>query len=160
VRAAVQSVDRDQPISRVNTMDALVADSVGQRRLSMVLLALFAGFALLIACIGLYGVTAYSVTQRTREIGVRMALGAAAPQVVGAFVRDGLRLTLIGLGVGTLAALGAGRLLTSQLYDVKPSDPATLAGTALVLALVALLASYLPARRATRVDPMTALRAD
>ena len=160
VRAAVQAVDRDQPISQVRTVDTLVADSVGQRRLTTVLLALFAGVALLLACIGLYGVTAYSVTQRTREIGVRMALGAAGPQVVGAFVRDGLRLTLVGLAVGLAAALAAGRLIASQLFEVEPGDPVTLAVTAAALAGVAALASYLPARRATRVDPMTALRAE
>ena len=160
VRAAVQQVDRDQPIADVQTMDALLADSVGQRRLSTVLLALFAGVALLLACIGLYGVTAYAVTQRTREIGVRMALGAAGSQVVGAFVRDGVRLTAIGLAVGLVAALAGGRLIASQLYEVEPTDPLTLGATAATLAVVAALASYLPARRATRVDPITALRAE
>jgi putative ABC transport system permease protein len=160
VRAAVQAVDRDQPISQVRTMDEILTNSVGRRRLTTVLLAVFAGFALMLACVGLYGVTAYAVTQRTREIGVRMALGAAGPQVVGAFVRDGLRLVAVGLAVGLVGALGAGRLIASQLYDVRPGDPATLAVTAATLAVVAVLASYLPARRATRVDPMTALRSE
>jgi ABC-type antimicrobial peptide transport system permease subunit len=105
-------------------------------------------------------VTAYAVTQRTREIGVRMALGAAGPQVVGAFVRDAAALTAVGLGVGLVAALAAGRLVASQLYETEPSDPLTLGVTAGVLAVVAMLASYLPARRATRVDPIVALRAD
>jgi putative ABC transport system permease protein len=160
VRSAVLGVDKDQPISQVRTMESQLADSVGQRRLSMMLLALFAGFALLIACVGLYGVTAYSVTQRTREIGVRMALGARGSQVVGAFVRDGLRLTLVGLAVGGVAALAGGRLIASQLYEVHPGDPLTLGITAVVLGTVALLASYVPARRATRIDPMTALRSE
>jgi putative ABC transport system permease protein len=160
VRSAVLGVDKDQPISQVRTMESQLADSVGQRRLSMMLLALFAGFALLIACVGLYGVTAYSVTQRTREIGVRMALGARGAQVVGAFVRDGLRLTLVGLAVGGVAALAGGRLIASQLYEVHPGDPLTLGITAVVLGTVALLASYVPARRATRIDPMTALRSE
>jgi putative ABC transport system permease protein len=160
VRGAVQAIDRDLPISQVRTMEQLVSDAGGQRRLTMVLIALFAGFALLLACIGLYGVTAYAVTQRTREIGVRMALGAAGPQVVGAFVRDAAALTAVGLGVGLVAALAAGRLVASQLYETEPSDPLTLGVTAGVLAVVAMLASYLPARRATRVDPIVALRAD
>ena len=160
VRAAVQQVDRDQPIADVRTMDALLAESVGQRRLSTVLLALFAGVALALACIGLYGVTAYAVTQRTREIGVRMALGAAGSQVVGAFVRDGLRLTALGLALGLAGAVAGGRLIASQLYEVEPTDPVTLGATAATLAVVAALASYLPARRATRVDPIAALRAE
>ncbi len=160
LRAALQSVDRDQPLSRVATMDSLLSDSVGRRRSSAALLTVFAGFALLIACMGLYGVTAYSVTQRTREIGVRMALGAGSGHVVRTFVRDGLRLAAVGVTLGVAAALAGGRLLASQLFEVGAADPATLAATALTLGAVAALASYLPARRATRVNPITALQAE
>jgi predicted permease len=160
VREAVRSIDRDQPLSSVKTMDDLVDAAMGQRRSSMTLLSVFAGFALLIACIGLYGITAYAVTQRTREIGVRMALGAASTQVVRPFVRDSLGLAVAGLVIGSLVALGASRLLQSQLYQVPSHDPLTLLGTAGLLAGVAAVASYLPARRATQVSPIVALRSE
>jgi putative ABC transport system permease protein len=160
VRDLVRSLDREQPISMIKTMDDLVNDSMGQRRVSTMLLTVFAGFALLIACIGLYGITAYAVTQRTREIGVRMALGAVTSQVVRPFVRDSLTLAVLGLVLGTAGALAASRLLASQLYGVAATDPLTLGSTAFLLAAVAALASWLPARRATRVDPIIALRSE
>jgi predicted permease len=160
VRETIRAIDRDQPISGIASMDERVERGMGQRRVSTQLLAIFAGFALLIACMGLYGITAYAVSQRQREIGVRMALGAASAQVVGPFVRDSLTLVLIGLVIGSVAALGATRLLTSQLYEVTANDPSTLVGTAALLAVVAAVASYLPARRATSVDPVVALRSE
>ncbi len=160
VREAVRAIDRDQPLADVQTMEQLVDTAMGQRRTSMQLLALFAGFALLIACIGLYGITAYAVTQRTREIGVRMALGAGSDQVVRPFVRDSLTLALVGLAIGSTVSLAASRLLASQLYEVPAHDPVTLIGTAVLLVAVAGVASYLPARRATRVDPIVTLRSD
>ena len=160
VRDLVRSIDRDQAISMVRSMDDIVNASMGQRRVSMMLLTLFAGFALLIACIGLYGITAYAVTQRTREIGVRMALGAMKSQVVRPFVRDSLVLALIGLALGSAGAFAGSKLLASQLYDVPVHDPITLIGTAALLAAVAGLASYLPARRASGVNPITALRSE
>ena len=159
-RAVVRTIDRDQPVSTVKSMQDLVDAAMGQRRTSMLLLTLFAGFALLIACIGLYGITAYAVAQRTREIGVRMALGAVGSQVVRPFVRDSLTLALIGLAIGSAVSLAASRLLASQLYNVPANDPVTLFGTAVLLAAVAGVASYLPARRATRVDPIVTLRSD
>ena len=160
VRDLVRSIDRDQPISGIRSMDDIVKASMGQRRVSTTLLTLFAGFALLIACIGLYGITAYAVTQQTREIGVRMALGAMKSQVVRPFVRDSLVLALIGLALGSAASFAGSRLLASQLYGVPAHDPVTLIGTAALLATVAGLASYLPARRASGVNPITALRSE
>jgi putative ABC transport system permease protein len=122
------------------------------------LLAAFAGLALLLASIGIYGVMSYSVSQYTHEIGIRMALGASAVNVLRLIVREGLTLVLIGLAVGASGALALTRVMSSLLFDVKPADPATFASVSLLLAAVAFAASYIPARRATRVDPMIALR--
>jgi len=130
------------------------------QRLGATVLGSLAGVALLLAALGLYGVTAHSVTERTHEVGVRVALGATARQVIETFLREGLRLTAFGLVIGALVALAVGQLLASQLYGVRGGDPLVLTGTALLLAVVSLIASYLPARRATRVDPIIALRAD
>ncbi len=158
VRAELDTLDKDQPIENVRTMTQLVASSVGQRRLSVQLLAGFSGVALLLAAIGLYGVLAFNVTQRTQEIGIRMALGAQRGDVLGLVVGQGMRLGLLGVGIGLAAAMALSRVLQTLLYDVKPTDPLTFAGVSLLLLLVALLASWLPARRAARVDPMEALR--
>ena len=158
VRAAVHSVDRDLPISNINTMDKLLEQSVGQRRLSMLLLMLFAAIALTLASIGIYGVMSYSVTQRSHELGVRMALGAARSNVLALVVRQGMTLALIGVGIGLLGAFALTRLIASQLYSIRPTDPLTFGIVALLLTGIALIATFVPALRATRVDPVVALR--
>ena len=158
VRAALATIDPDQPLSQVRTMEELVDASVGPRRLSMLLLALFSGLALLIACVGLYGLMAYAVAQRTREMGVRIALGAARTHVLGLVLRQGLGLTLVGTVIGVVASLGLTRVIQSQLFDVEATDPVTLAVAVGVLFTVAAAAAAIPAIRATRVDPIVALR--
>jgi putative ABC transport system permease protein len=158
VRQAIQSVDRNQPVFNVNTMENLLEDSMATKRVSMLLFSAFAGVALLLSAIGLYGVISYSVTQRTHEIGVRMALGAEAARVVGMVVGQGALLVALGLTIGFAAALALGRFLEQMMFGVSPSDPETFVVVGMVLAVVALMATGLPARRAARVDPMTALR--
>jgi putative ABC transport system permease protein len=158
VRKAILEVDPSQPVANVRTMDDVLAASMGQRRFVMTLLGGFAGAALLLAAIGLYGVIAYAVQQRTREIGIRMALGATRRDVVSLVLRQGIKLAGIGVVVGIAAALGLTRVLTKLLYEVKPIDLPIFTGVSLVLLAVALLASWLPARRAAKVDPMVALR--
>jgi putative ABC transport system permease protein len=158
VRQAVRSVDPDQPISAVHTMDDLLEQSVGQRRLSMLLLSLFSGIALLLASVGIYGVMSYSVAQRAREIGVRIALGAERGDVLRMVLRQGMRLALAGVGVGLLTAFALTRVIASQLYDVRPTDPVTFVVVAVLLTGVALVANLVPALRATRVDPAVVLR--
>jgi predicted permease len=158
VRQAIWSVDQDQPISKVITMDAAAAESVTLRKISMILLAGFAGLAVFLAVVGLYGVMAHLVAQRTPEIGVRMALGARPKDISRLVALQGLRLAAAGVVFGTAAALALTRLLASLLFGVRPQDPATLTGVALLLSGVAWLASYMPARRAAKVDPMVALR--
>jgi putative ABC transport system permease protein len=157
-RDAVHSIDRNLPLSNAKTMDQLVEASVGQRKLSMILLGVFSGIALLLASIGIYGVMSYSVTQRTRELGIRMALGAARSRVLGLVVGQGMALAAAGVVIGLVAAFALTRFLASQLFGVGATDPATFAVVALLLAAVALLATLLPALRATRVDPVVALR--
>jgi ABC-type antimicrobial peptide transport system permease subunit len=141
-------------------MDAIVAQALGQARLMMILLGLFAGVALLLAAVGIYGAVAYSVAQRTGEIGVRIALGAQAADVLRLILWQGLMPVVIGLGIGITAALALGRLLRTQLYQVSPHNPALLLTTTMLLALVALIACLFPARRATQVDPIQALRTE
>jgi putative ABC transport system permease protein len=158
IRGVLTSIDRNQPISSISTMDQLVQDSVGSRRVTLILLGLFSALALVLAGIGIYGVIAYSVTQRTQEIGIRMALGAGRNDVMKMILLQGVRIASAGLIIGMLAALVLTRYLEKLLFSVSPGDPATFAIVALVLALVALLACYIPARRTLRVDPMTALR--
>jgi ABC-type antimicrobial peptide transport system permease subunit len=135
-----------------------MADSVARPRIESSLVALFAGLALLLAAVGLYGVLAYSVNQRTQEIGIRVALGAEPAQLIGEVMRDALRLVLPGIAVGLVGALAITRLLGSLLYEIKPSDPRTLAAVSGVLIIIAMFAAYVPARRAATVDPLTALR--
>lgn len=157
-RLAVKSVDPDQPVAEIRTMDDLVAASIAQRRLSMALLGIFATVATALAALGIYGVMAYGVAQRTHEIGIRMALGAHAGDILRMIVRDGMRLAVIGLVLGILASFVAMRYMESQLYGVKAIDPITLISVAIILGTVAAAACYFPARRATKVDPLVALR--
>jgi putative ABC transport system permease protein len=158
LRLAVRSVDRDMPIANVRTMDDMIGNSMGQRRLSMLLLGAFSAIALLLASIGIYGVMAYSVAQRTRELGIRMALGAARGRVLGMVIGQGMALAAAGIVIGLLGAYALTRLLGSQLYSVSATDPSTFALVAALLGSIALVATLVPALRATRVDPVVALR--
>jgi putative ABC transport system permease protein len=158
VHELVLGIDSDQAVSKVRTMDEVVEASVASPRFRTLLMGLFGLTALLLAGLGIYGVMSYSVSQRRREIGIRMALGAERPEVVKMVLRHGLALTLAGVGAGLAGALGLTHLLSSMLYEVRPSDPLTFLGVTGVLTACALLASYIPARRATKVDPMEALR--
>ncbi len=157
-RNEVAAVDKDLPIFDVKTLDQYVSESVAQPHFSSLLLGIFAGLALALAAVGLYGVIAYSVVQRTHEFGVRMALGAERQDVLRMVLGQGIVLTLAGVGIGVAGALALTRFLGSLLFGIRPNDPATFAAVLLVMTVVALLASYIPARRATRVDPMVALR--
>jgi len=157
-RRAVLEVDPDQPVSNLKPMTDYLAQSVAQRRFVMLLIGIFAGLAALLAALGLYGVIAYSVYQRTHEIGIRMALGAGKRMVLGDVLGRGMTLAGLGVAIGVVAAFAASRLVASQLYGVGAADPATYVGVSLLLGGVALLASLLPARRAARVEPMVALR--
>jgi predicted permease len=158
VRGRVLAVDQDQPVTAVATMDEVMEQAAAQPRFTAWLLSALAAIALVLAVVGIYGAIAYSVAERTGELGVRLALGAGRADIVRLVLRQGLLLALSGTGVGLAASLGLTRLLESQLYRVSSTDPITFAGCALVFAVVAALASYLPARRAMRVDPMVALR--
>ncbi|HKC70233.1 MAG TPA: FtsX-like permease family protein, partial [Terriglobales bacterium] len=158
IRRAIASVDPELPIAKVQTLNAVVSDSLAQPRFSLLLMAVFGGLALLLAAIGLYGVISYSVARRTQEIGIRMALGASRRRVFAMVVGQGGKMAGLGIVLGVAAALGVTRMMASFLYGVKPTDGLTLAVVCILLAGVALLACYLPARRATKVDPMVALR--
>jgi ABC-type antimicrobial peptide transport system permease subunit len=160
IKRELAAVDPQLPYYAVRTMDDLLSASLAQRRFDLELLAGFATAAMLLAALGLYGDIAYSVTQRTQEIGVRMALGAKRSAVVGLVIGDGLRLTAAGLGAGLVAAALLSRVLRSQLYGVGTLDPVAYAGVVVVFALVALAASYIPARRAAGMDPIVALRTE
>jgi putative ABC transport system permease protein len=159
-RGELAAIDRELAIDAVHTMEDLVGRSIAERRFTMLLLAAFATVAMLLAAVGVYGVLAYLVTQRTQEVGVRLAMGASPADVVRLFVREGAIVSLVGVVLGLATAIAAARALTSLVFGVTTTDPLTFAGVAATLALVALLASYLPARRAARVEPMTALRTD
>jgi len=159
--AAIEQIhqgDPTLPVTRVTTLDSLLAESVSPRRLSMSLLGVFAGLALALAAVGIYGVMSYVVSLRTNEIGIRMALGAKPGDIWRLVIRRGAGLAVLGVAIGTVGALALTKLLSSLLYAVKPTDPVTFAGVALLLGAIAVLACYLPARRAVRVDPMVALR--
>ena len=160
VRKALREIDPDQPVSDVRTMDEVMADTMGRARFNTLLLGLFAGLATLLAAVGIFGVMNYSVTLRTREIGLRMALGAQPRQVLMLILRNGLLLTAAGIGLGLAGALALTRVLSGLLFGVGSTDPETFAAIALLLTLVSLIACYLPARRATRVSPLIALRYD
>jgi putative ABC transport system permease protein len=158
ITEVVHRFDRNLPVTGLMTMYQLISDSVSPRRFSATLVAIFAGLALLLAAVGIYGVMSYTVSQRTQEIGVRMALGAQLASVRGLILGQTLKLTLLGVGLGLVGAFFVARFLTSLLFGVGIYDPVTFLGVAVVLIAVALAASYIPARRAMRVDPIVALR--
>jgi putative ABC transport system permease protein len=158
VKKQVWSLDRQIPVSDIQSMDDLLAVSVAQQRFNMLLLGTFAALAVALAGVGIYGMVAYRVNQRTHEIGVYMALGAQHRHVLRLVMEDGVKLGLLGIGVGLAGAIALTRVMVSLLFEVKPTDPGTLVGVALLLAAVAMLACYIPARRALSIHPMTALR--
>jgi len=160
VQEAVWSLNRSAPVSSVTTLEQAIANAVWQPRFNLILIGLFAGLALLLAAVGIYGVMACAVTQRTQEIGIRMALGAQKRDVLKLVVGHGMRLALIGLLAGVAGALALTQLMANLLYQVKPADPMTFAVVCALLAGIVLLACWLPARRAAKVDPMTALRSE
>jgi putative ABC transport system permease protein len=157
-RNAVWSVNRNVPVSSVTTLERVVSDAVSQPRFNLILIALFAVLALTLAAVGIYGVMAYTVTQRTQEIGIRVALGAQRGDVLKLLLGHGMRLALLGTVFGLGGALGLTRLMTSLLYQVTPSDPITFVCISALLTAVTLLACWLPARRAAKLDPIIALR--
>jgi predicted permease len=158
IQREVASIDPDLPVYRVSTMTEVMGDSLERRRLALILLAVFAGLALLLASVGIYGVTSYGVAQRHVEIGLRMALGADRGQVLSMLLRSGLATIAVGLGLGLVLALFLTRLMGGLLFSVRASDPLALGGAAALLTAAALLAIFFPARRATKVNPMVALR--
>jgi putative ABC transport system permease protein len=158
VRRVVASVDKDQPIHDLASLDELRAGSLTSRRVNLLLLGAFAALGLVLASVGIYGVVSHSVSQRTHEIGVRMALGAERSDVLRIVVGQGIRSVLIGTGIGVAVSFGLTRFLQTMLFGVKPTDPVTFVAVSLVLLVVACLACYIPARRASRVHPMVALR--
>jgi ABC-type antimicrobial peptide transport system permease subunit len=158
LRTELASLDHSLPLANVMTMRDRMGESVGEQRFRTVLLGSFAGFALVLACIGLYAVMSYSVSQRTREIGIRMALGSRPSEILTLVIRQALVLSCIGMVVGLISALILTRAMRALLFDVTPADPFSFAISLGILAGVATLASYIPARRATRIDPLVALR--
>ena len=159
-RGAIRAVDPDLGISDVATLTQILNDSTSDRRLDMLLFAMLGGLALALATVGVYGIVAYSVTQRTHEIGVRMAIGAQRTDVIRMVIAGGLKLGVAGVVLGSAIAVAAARLVRGLLFEVSPSDPSTFVGVVVGLVAITLLASYVPARRATRVDPLRALRAE
>ncbi|MBO0724492.1 MAG: ABC transporter permease, partial [Blastocatellia bacterium] len=160
IRRAAQSIDPEQPIRRAQLLETAIARTVAPQRLLASLLSLFAGLALALAMIGIYGVMSYNVAQRTQEIGIRMALGAQGSDVLKLITRQGMKLVFIGIALGLLASFALTRLMKSLLFGVNATDPLTFGIVMLMLALVALLACYIPGRRATKVDPLIALRCE
>jgi len=160
VREQIWALDRQQPLYNVRTVDQVLAQAIARPRFNMLLISILAGVALVLAAVGIYGVISYSVSQRIHEIGVRMALGASAADVLKLVVRQGMLLAGIGLGVGLIAAFALTRIMSTLLFAISATDPLTYFGLALLLGAIALLACYIPARRATKVNPVTALRAE
>jgi len=160
IRRVIVALDPTVPVSRIETMERLLSASLARERFSMLLLTLFAGVALLLATVGIYGVTSYSVSQRTVEVGIRLAVGADRSDVLKLVMADGAKLALGGVVLGLLGAAALSRIMASQLYGVEAIDPSTFALVAVVLASVAMVATYIPAQRAARIDPVTALQAE
>jgi len=160
MRTAVAQVDSNQPISFFQTMDFVLQQAVGFQKLLAGLVAIFASVALVLTAVGLYSVIAYSVSQRTSEIGIRLAMGARPDQIVSRVVTDGMRLVAVGLGLGLLAAAGTAQLMTTLLYSTAPIHPPLYTAVTALFSSIAALACFLPARRAARIDPLRALRCD
>ena len=160
IRSQVSAIDKDQPVTAIRTLNEVIASTTAPRRFNTLLLAIFAAVALALAAVGIYSVISYSVTQRTQEVGVRMALGARPGDVIRLILKQGLAMTLIGVAAGILGAIAAARVMSGLLYGVTATDPATFVAISLLLAIVAMLACYLPARRAARVEPIAALRCE
>jgi putative ABC transport system permease protein len=158
IQAAIREVDKDQPVYQIQTIDELMRDSVGTRRFALIILIMFATLALVLAVSGIYGVISYAVTQRTQEIGIRMALGASTKDVLRLVLGQFMRLTVVGVVLGLIGAYALTRLMTSLLFGVTATDTTTFVLVSIILSLVALVACLIPARRATRVDPLVALR--
>jgi putative ABC transport system permease protein len=160
IREALKGVDAELAVDDVLPMRTVLRDSIATARFGTLLVGAFALSAVLLAAVGLYGLISYSVSQRTREIGIRVALGARPAQVMTPVIREGMTLALVGVSLGLVGALAATKLISSYLFGIGRTDPLTFSGVAVLLLLVALLASYIPSRRALRVDPLTALRAE
>jgi ABC-type antimicrobial peptide transport system permease subunit len=160
IKKEISELDPDLPIYNVRTMDGRVQESLARRRFSMMMLGLFAALALALATIGIYGVMAYMVNQGTREIGIRLALGATQKNILQLILRQGMILALTGVAIGLAGAFALTRLMRSLLFGVRSTDPLTFVAIAALLTLIALLASYVPARRAARIDPMVSLRCE
>jgi putative ABC transport system permease protein len=160
VEQTIHTIDKDLPVFAVRSMDQLMGSAIAQQRLTLVLLLGFAVLALLLAAVGIYGVISYSVSQRTHELGIRMALGARPSDVLWLIVGQGMKLTVGGVALGLLSAFTLTRWMEKLLFGVRATDPLTFAVIALLLTIVALLACWIPARRATKVDPMAALRTE
>ena len=160
VQEKIWAVDKDQPISNIQTMEHTLSQSVANRSLYLLLLGVFAGIALLMAAAGIYGLVSYTVALRTKETGIRVALGATRGQILALVVRRGMLLTLIGVATGIAGSLILTKLISALLYGITPTDAPTFVGTALLFIAVAFVATYIPARRATKVDPMVALRCE
>jgi ABC-type antimicrobial peptide transport system permease subunit len=162
IRNQMRAIEPDEPVNRVDPLEERLSNSraVAGRRFQMLLFGVFAGLALVIAAVGIYGVISYAVSQRTQEIGIRMALGARAGDVLRLLIWRGMSLTLIGVALGVAAALALTRVMKNLLFNVSATDPMTFALIALLLVGVAFIASYIPARRATKVDPLIALRSE
>jgi putative ABC transport system permease protein len=158
LRAAVLAIDKNLAIFNVKTLERVVSDSIAQPRFNMVLLGIFAGLALILASVGIYGVMSYSVTQRTQELGVRIALGAQRRDIFSLVLKQGIILALIGVGIGLAAAIGLSKVVASVLYGISATDPVTFISVAVIMIAVALVACFFPARKATKVDPLTAMR--
>jgi putative ABC transport system permease protein len=158
LRAAVKAADPELPTFAVRTLDEIVSDRTAQRRLSVILISVFGTLALVLAAVGIYGVMSYAVTQKTQEIGIRMALGAEKDHILKMILRHGTAMAVLGIGIGLVAAFALARTMTSLLFETSATDATTYALVPAVLMAVAILACYVPARRATRVDPMVALR--